>query len=201
VRWLGTVLYSALFKEDLRAEKGASMASLPPETDTRSSTRSSPARADVRFGPRLRPGSAWCGRFGRRLVAIALVGSRSAPSRAGYGDLVAAALGEAGWRRIPGRRRVETVGCRSRPRVLAAMAVRRGARSIGDGYQARPQPLSRPTILALSGRPWAPCIGIYLALPVLAIQGLAFVGGLAPCESSTRSRARSRAAIRFRLCV
>lgn len=76
---------------------------------------------------------------------------------------------------------VETVVMQVRlPRVVAAMVVGAGLSAAGATYQGLfRNPLVSPDILGVSaGSGLGAVLGIYLALPVAAIQALAFVGGL-----------------------
>jgi iron complex transport system permease protein len=67
------------------------------------------------------------------------------------------------------------------PRVLAAMMVGGALAAAGAAYQSLfRNPLVSPDILGVSsGAALGAVLGIYLGLPILAIQGVAFVGGLA----------------------
>lgn len=66
------------------------------------------------------------------------------------------------------------------PRVLAAMLVGAALAAAGASYQVLfRNPLVSPDILGVSsGAALGAVCGIFLSLPVIAIQGLAFVGGL-----------------------
>jgi len=66
------------------------------------------------------------------------------------------------------------------PRVLAAMLVGAALASAGASYQILfRNPLVSPDILGVSsGAALGAVIGIFLSLPVIAIQGFAFLGGL-----------------------
>lgn len=66
------------------------------------------------------------------------------------------------------------------PRVLAAMLVGAALAAAGAAYQGMfRNPLVSPDILGVSaGASLGAALGIFLALPVVAIQGLAFVSGL-----------------------
>jgi iron complex transport system permease protein len=77
---------------------------------------------------------------------------------------------------------VQTVVLRIRgPRVLAAILVGAALAAAGAAYQGLfRNPLVSPDILGVSsGAALGAVVGIFLSLPVLAIQGLSFVGGLA----------------------
>jgi iron complex transport system permease protein len=67
------------------------------------------------------------------------------------------------------------------PRVLAALAVGAALASAGAAYQSLfRNPLVSPDILGVSGGcALGAVVGIFLGLPIAAIQGLAFAGGLA----------------------
>ncbi len=76
---------------------------------------------------------------------------------------------------------VETVVMRIRgPRIAAALLVGAALAAAGAAYQGLfRNPLVSPDILGVSsGAALGAVIGIFLSLPVLAIQGLSFVGGL-----------------------
>ncbi|CAO3358850.1 FecCD family ABC transporter permease [Azospirillum melinis] len=78
-------------------------------------------------------------------------------------------------------RTVETVIWEIRgPRVLAAMLIGAGLAASGAAYQGLfRNPLVSPDILGVSsGAALGAVIGIFASLPVIAIQGLAFAGGL-----------------------
>jgi len=66
------------------------------------------------------------------------------------------------------------------PRVLAAMLVGAALASAGASYQILfRNPLVSPDILGVSsGAALGAVIGIFLSLPMIAIQGFAFLGGL-----------------------
>lgn len=66
------------------------------------------------------------------------------------------------------------------PRILAALVVGAGLAAAGATYQGLfRNPLVSPDILGVSaGASLGAVLGIFLALPVAAIQGLAFAGGL-----------------------
>lgn len=67
------------------------------------------------------------------------------------------------------------------PRILVAMVVGAALATAGAAYQGLfRNPLVSPDILGVSsGAALGAVLGIFLSLPMLAIQGLAFVGGLA----------------------
>lgn len=96
-------------------------------------------------------------------------------------------LARAVWARLSGgdsglAPAVETVIWQIRlPRVLAAVLVGAALASAGAAYQAMfRNPLVSPDLLGVSaGASLGAILGIVLSLPVLAIQGLAFLGGLA----------------------
>jgi iron complex transport system permease protein len=67
------------------------------------------------------------------------------------------------------------------PRIVAAFAVGAALAAAGGAYQNLfRNPLVSPDILGVSsGAALGAVIGIFMALPIVAIQGLAFIGGLA----------------------
>ncbi len=76
---------------------------------------------------------------------------------------------------------IETVVLRIRgPRIAAAILVGAALAAAGAAYQGLfRNPLVSPDILGVSsGAALGAVIGIFLSLPVMAIQGLSFVGGL-----------------------
>jgi iron complex transport system permease protein len=112
------------------------------------------------------------------LVAIAIsVG----PYRVAPGDLVALLIAKAGAHARPLPPTAETVILQIRlPRVLAALAVGAALAASGAAYQSLfRNPLVSPDILGVSsGAAFGAVIGIFLSLPVLAIEAASFVGGL-----------------------
>jgi iron complex transport system permease protein len=100
----------------------------------------------------------------------------------GAGDLAAVLWAKAGGmpHRLPDA--VETVifGVRG-PRVLAALAIGAALAAAGAAYQSLfRNPLVSPDILGVSaGAAVGAVLGIFLSQPVIAIQALAFAGGIA----------------------
>lgn len=80
------------------------------------------------------------------------------------------------------------------PRVAAALLVGAALAAAGSAYQAMfRNPLVSPDILGVSsGAGLGALLGIYLHLPVVAIQGLAFLGGLGAVALVTFAAARVR---------
>jgi iron complex transport system permease protein len=113
------------------------------------------------------------------LVAVAFVVGRFAVGPADIVRVLWAAL--TGGRADVGPN-VETVVLRVRgPRVLSAMAVGAALAAAGSAYQGLfRNPLVSPDILGVSaGASLGAVLGIWLSLPVVGIQALAFAGGLA----------------------
>ena len=81
---------------------------------------------------------------------------------------------------IPGNVRAVVLQVRG-PRVVAAMAVGAALACAGAAYQNLfRNPLVAPDILGVSGGcALGAVVGIFLALPLAAVQGLAFAGGIA----------------------
>jgi iron complex transport system permease protein len=142
---------------------------------TRDRTNGSTTNGVLRFG--------WL--VGASVVALALLALAAlsiGPYHASLGDLIALL-----WRRMAGdapgdASPIETVLLQIRgPRVLAAMMVGGALAASGAAYQSLfRNPLVSPDILGVSsGAARGAVVGIYLGLPILAIQGLAFAGGLA----------------------
>ena len=98
------------------------------------------------------------------------------------GDLVRLLIAKAGGhaRSLPAA--AETVILQIRlPQVLAALAVGAALAASGAAYQSLfRNPLVSPDILGVSsGAAFGAVIGIFLSLPVVAIEAASFVGGLA----------------------
>jgi iron complex transport system permease protein len=108
------------------------------------------------------------------LAAGALVALTIAPFRLTLAEVLAALLGRAG-----GTTEVVIWNIRL-PRVLAAMLVGAALAAAGASYQVLfRNPLVSPDILGVSsGAALGAVCGIFLSLPVIAIQGFAFLGGL-----------------------
>ncbi|TXM87938.1 iron ABC transporter permease, partial [Methylobacterium sp. WL122] len=111
------------------------------------------------------------------LVLIALVAGRfPVPVADVFAILAAKLFGTA-----PGDATAQVVVLQVRlPRVAAALVVGAALSSAGATYQGLfRNPLVSPDILGVSaGAGLGAVLGIYLALPVLAIQAMAFAGGL-----------------------
>jgi iron complex transport system permease protein len=141
---------------------------------TRSSTSCSPGRAERRF-------AGIVGATIAALAVLALAALSIGPYHAPLGDLIALL-----WAKLVGAAPatpspVETVLLQIRgPRIAAALIVGGVLAAAGAAYQSLfRNPLVSPDILGVSsGAALGAVLGIYLALPVLAIQALAFVGGL-----------------------
>jgi len=140
-----------------------------------STTNGASGRLEPRFG--------WL--LGASVVALmllALAALSIGPYHAPLGELIALL-----WRKLAGTASaagspIETVLLQIRgPRVLAAMTVGGALAAAGAAYQSLfRNPLVSPDILGVSsGAALGAVVGIYLALPIVAIQGLAFAGGLA----------------------
>jgi iron complex transport system permease protein len=108
------------------------------------------------------------------LAAGALVALTVGPFRLTLAEVVAALLGGA-----EGQAEVVVWNIRL-PRVLAAMLVGAALAAAGASYQVLfRNPLVSPDILGVSsGAALGAVCGIFLSLPVVAIQGFAFAGGL-----------------------
>jgi iron complex transport system permease protein len=109
------------------------------------------------------------------LAAGALVALMIGPFRLTLAEVLAALTGRAG-----GTAEVVVWNIRL-PRVLAAMLVGAALAAAGASYQVLfRNPLVSPDILGVSsGAALGAVCGIFLSLPVIAIQGFAFLGGLA----------------------
>lgn len=108
------------------------------------------------------------------LAAGALVALMIGPYRLTLAEVLAALTG-----RAEGTADVVVRNIRL-PRVLAAMLVRAALAAAGASYQVLfRNPLVSPDILGVSsGAALGAVCGIFLSLPVIAIQGFAFAGGL-----------------------
>jgi iron complex transport system permease protein len=108
------------------------------------------------------------------LAAGALVALTIGPLRLTLPEVLAALTGRAG-----GTAEVVVWNIRL-PRVLAAMLVGAALAAAGASYQVLfRNPLVSPDILGVSsGAALGAVCGIFLSLPVIAIQGFAFLGGL-----------------------
>jgi iron complex transport system permease protein len=116
------------------------------------------------------------------LLALVAVAISVGPYPVAPGDLVALLIAKAGGhaRALPAA--AETVILQIRlPRVLAALTVGAALAASGAAYQSLfRNPLVSPDILGVSsGAAFGAVIGIFLSLPVMAIEAASFVGGLA----------------------
>jgi iron complex transport system permease protein len=116
------------------------------------------------------------------LAAAALVAFSVGAYPVGPGDLVlwlAAQLGLAD--ASPDRSAALVIGQIRGPRVATAMIVGASLSAAGAAYQSLfRNPLVSPDILGVSsGAAFGAVLGIFLSLPVVAIQGMALAGGLA----------------------
>ncbi len=123
------------------------------------------------------------GGFGAALCLLTLFAVTVGPYPISLGEILGAVLralvGGAG---DPARDQVETVLFQVRiPRVVASLLVGAALAAAGTVYQGLfRNPLVSPDILGVStGAGLGAALGILLSLPVIAIQGLAFAGGLA----------------------
>jgi iron complex transport system permease protein len=147
---------------------------------TRSSTGFSPI-------PRREPYAAFGYRAivsGAALALLLLVAAAIAlgPYRLAAGDLLAFLIAKATGAVSPLPAPAETVILQIRlPRVLAATAVGAALAASGAAYQSLfRNPLVSPDILGVSaGAALGAVVGIFLSLPVLAIEATSFAGGLA----------------------
>src|SRR5271168_3296213 len=113
------------------------------------------------------------------LVATAIA---LGPYRVPASDLLAFLIAKATGATSPLPAPAETVILQIRlPRVLAATAVGAALAASGAAYQSLfRNPLVSPDILGVSsGAAFGAVIGIFLSLPVLAIEAASFAGGLA----------------------
>ena len=126
----------------------------------------------------------WLARYGLPLLALALLvlvslgtGRFAMPLADVLGILAAKLFGTA----MPADATAQTVVLQVRlPRVLAALVVGAALSAAGATYQGLfRNPLVSPDILGVSaGASLGAVLGIFLSLPVAAIQALAFAGGL-----------------------
>jgi iron complex transport system permease protein len=121
---------------------------------------------------------------GAALALLVLIATATAlgPYRVAPGDLLAflAAKATGATSELPAP--AETVILQIRlPRVFAATAVGAALAAAGAAYQSLfRNPLVSPDILGVSsGAAFGAVVGIYLSLPVLAIEAASFAGGLA----------------------
>ena len=194
MRWLGRVLYPALFPEDLRPLVREFYTLFYHQTPSEEQLDDAPpgpsrAGADVR-----RTGL----RVAGALAVLALVvssRSRSAAIRCALGDLVAARVQSklTGDRAIARPATIQTIVFNIRgPRVLAALAIGAALAAAGAAYQSLfRNPLVSPDILGVSsGAALGAVLGIFFSLHVIAIQLLAFGFGLAAVGARLRRRER-----------
>jgi iron complex transport system permease protein len=116
------------------------------------------------------------------LLALVAIGISVGPYPVTPGDLVALLIAKAGGHARPLPAAAETVILQIRlPRVLAALAVGAALAASGAAYQSLfRNPLVSPDILGVSsGAAFGAVIGIFLSLPVVAIEAASFIGGLA----------------------
>jgi iron complex transport system permease protein len=112
--------------------------------------------------------------LGAGLALLALGALMAGPYPLGAGEVIAALAGH-------GEGQASTVVLSIRlPRVLAAILVGAALAAAGASYQILfRNPLVSPDILGVSsGAGLGAVIGIFLSLPVAAIQGFAFAGGM-----------------------
>ena len=115
------------------------------------------------------------------LIALAMFTVTIGPYPLSFGEILSAL-----WRWLtgvadPASEQIDTVLFQIRiPRVTAALLVGASLAAAGTVYQGLfRNPLVSPDILGVStGAGLGAAVGILLSLPVIAIQGLAFVGGL-----------------------
>src|SRR5215472_2968488 len=116
------------------------------------------------------------------LLLITAVAIALGPYRLAARDLVAFLVAKATGGASPLPLPAETVILQIRlPRVLAALAVGAALAASGAAYQSLfRNPLVSPDILGVSaGAAFGAVVGIFLSLPVLAIEAVSFAGGLA----------------------
>jgi iron complex transport system permease protein len=116
------------------------------------------------------------------LLALVAIAISVGPYPVAPGDLVTLLIAKAGAHARPLPAAAETVILQIRlPRVLAALAVGAALAASGAAYQSLfRNPLVSPDILGVSsGAAFGAVIGIFLSLPVVAIEAASFVGGLA----------------------
>jgi len=116
------------------------------------------------------------------LVLLLATAISLGPYQLGPGDLLAFLMAKATGGASPLSAPAEAVILQIRlPRVLAATAVGAALAASGAAYQSLfRNPLVSPDILGVSaGAAFGAVIGIFLSLPVLAIEAASFAGGLA----------------------
>jgi iron complex transport system permease protein len=154
-----------------------------------STSRNRPTRNSTGFSPipRRKPSAAFGYRaivIGGALALLLLVATAIAlgPYKLAAGDLLAFLMAKATGAASPLPVPAETVILQIRlPRVLAATAVGAALAASGAAYQSLfRNPLVSPDILGVSaGAALGAVVGIFLSLPVLAIEATSFAGGLA----------------------
>lgn len=128
--------------------------------------------------PAARPRALWPYAIG--LVALALVSMTIGKYPIGLGDLLNTSVGWA-WGAAPSDQTVTIVIWNVRfPRILAAIGIGAALAAAGATFQGLfRNPLVSPDILGVSsGASLGAVLGIFLSLPVIAIQATSFAGGL-----------------------
>jgi ABC-type Fe3+-siderophore transport system permease subunit len=179
--WLGKLLYLASFPQDIRAEARRFM---PFSINRNRASLSSTGFLPI---PRREPSAAFGYRaliVGAALTLLLLVAAATAlgPYRVAPGELLAFLIAKVTGATSPLSAPAEAVILQIRlPRVFAATAVGAALAAAGAAYQSLfPNPLVSPDILGVSsGSAFGAVVGIYLSLPVLAIEAASFAGGLA----------------------
>ncbi|UCC14237.1 MAG: iron ABC transporter permease [Gammaproteobacteria bacterium] len=124
----------------------------------------------------------WLGLLAALLILLAFVAALIGPFAISPGQVVQAVGRKLAGVTDSASQQIDTVlfGVRL-PRIAAALLVGAALSAAGAVYQGLfRNPLVSPDILGVStGAGLGAVIGIFLSLPVFAIQGLAFVGGLA----------------------
>lgn len=131
---------------------------------------------------RKRIGPAWMLMAGLLLFSMTIVAMLVGPVSIEFKELVQAVMGRIAGSSHAVDSRVDTVLFSIRlPRIAAALMVGASLSAAGATYQALfRNPLVSPDILGVSmGAGLGAALGIFLALPVFAMQGLAFLSGLA----------------------
>lgn len=133
-------------------------------------------------GARRRIGAAWIGLSAAVLLSLVVAAMLVGPVSVELPQFLQAVAGRVTGGSFAVDRQIDTVLFSIRlPRVAAALMVGAALSAAGATYQALfRNPLVSPDILGVSmGAGLGAALGIFLALPVLAMQGLAFVSGLA----------------------
>jgi len=121
------------------------------------------------------------GGFGAALCLLTLFAVTVGPYPISLGEILSAVLRTATGTSDPATDQVDTVLFQVRiPRIVASLLVGAALAAAGTVYQGLfRNPLVSPDILGVStGAGLGAAAGILLSLPVVAIQGLAFAGGL-----------------------